>query len=345
MKSDKKPDQERDEQAIARLLRLAGTSEQIPTDIESRVYDRVRTEWEASTTPPNSQRVYAKVRREWNKTPSRSRVRRWAIPVALAASILLAVAVVLQPAPPVPTNVPVGTIAKNLDSTTRRLGEGASIYRGDTIATGKNGGMSITLANSESLRVDAATTITVVEKNRFRLHEGRVYADTGDFIYRGKGLVVETDFGTVTDVGTQFSVHALEDSLDIVVREGRVDVAGNARELVAVAGERMILEAGGTAALQTLEPYDEYWDWMTDLTPSYDLENRSLLDFLRWVARETGRELVFEDNELRMAAMRTDLHGSVQDFTPVEAVAAVMPTTNFRYRLEPARIVILRAER
>ena len=53
-------------------------------------------------------------------------------------------------------------------------------------------------------------------------------------------------------------------------------------------------------------------------------------------------ELVFEDNELRMAAMRTDLHGSVNDFTPIEAVQAVMSTTTFRYRIEADKIFIYR---
>jgi hypothetical protein len=91
-----------------------------------------------------------------------------------------------------------------------------------------------------------------------------------------------------------------------------------------------------------IAPHDPYWDWTASLAPVFDIENKSLLDFLRWAARETGRELVFEDNELRMSAMRTDLHGSVEDFEPLEAVESVLATTNFRYRLEADRIVIAR---
>jgi len=51
-------------------------------------------------------------------------------------------------------------------------------------------------------------------------------------------------------------------------------------------------------------------------------------------------ELVFESDELRMAAMRTDLHGSVASFSPRESVEAVLATTNLGYRIEPGRIVI-----
>ena len=328
-----------------RLMRLVGEIEPIGEDIESRVYEKVRAEWVSGASCPESERVYANVRREWKQTPARSLMRRWALPVALAAVAILAVAVIIQRAPQIPSNVPVGTIVRNLDDGSRHFAEGSPVYPGETIVTGSDGGMSVTLANAESLRLDAATRLSVITSDQFRLHEGRIYADTGDFMYRDKGLIIETRLGTVTDVGTQFSVHAYGDILDVAVREGRVDIMDDTQEVVAVAGERMILEGGRHTTRQMLEAHDDYWNWMTDLTPSYDLENRSLLDFLRWAARETGRELEFEDNELLMAAMRTDLHGSVRDVTPVEAVAAVMSTTNFKYRLEKTKIVIFRESR
>ncbi len=50
---------DRDDEAMARLLRLAGPRAPIPEDIESRVYDRVKTEWRASTEQPEGSAVYA----------------------------------------------------------------------------------------------------------------------------------------------------------------------------------------------------------------------------------------------------------------------------------------------
>lgn len=334
-------DESRDEETVARLLRLAGKSDAIPADIESRVYEGVFAEWESSSTQPDSARVYASVQREWNRTPARSRMRRWGLPVALAAVVVLAVAVLLQPAPPVSINVPIGTIVRNLGST--EYAPGSPVYPGETLATSGNGGLSISLANAGSLRLDVSTKLAVLTGNQFRLLGGRVYADTGEFMYRDDGLVIETSLGTVTDVGTQFSVHEKGQLLEVAVREGRVDVTDGASEHIAVAGERVTLEPGMVASVSTLDSHDDYWNWATDLSPSYDIENRSLLDFLRWAARETGRELVFEDNEFRMAAMRTDLHGSVLDFSPTDAVATVLATTpTFRYRLEEDKIVLFR---
>lgn len=202
--------------------------------------------------------------------------------------------------------------------------------------------MSIALHNAESLRLDHDTELVINEGDKFTLIAGRAYVDTGDFVYRDKGVIIDTQFGAVADVGTQFSVDVSSGLLDVAVREGRVDVESSGQQLVAVAGERLRVKPGDVAQVDELSPHDAYWDWVAQLAPVYDLENRSLLDFLRWAARETGRELVFEDNELRMAAMRTDLHGSIEDFAPAEAMRAVMSTTSFRYRLEANRIVIYR---
>jgi ferric-dicitrate binding protein FerR (iron transport regulator) len=333
---------DREDQTLARLLKLAGRSDPIPSTVEERVYEAVRREWEASTAQPDKDRVYRNVRREWHRTSARSRVRRWAMPLAIAASAVLAIAVIMQPPPPVPANVALGEVVRTVDAGNPALREGSKIFAGDTVASGSAGGLGIILAGGESIRLDRETTVAFDGRHRLRLIDGRVYADTGNFVYRDKALVIETDSGRVMDVGTQFSVDARGGSLDVAVREGRVDVRSDGQEHVAVAGERLLLERGQPAKFEEVTPHDDYWGWVSALAPAYDIENRSLLDFLRWAARETGRELVFEDNELRMSAMKTDLHGSVEDFQPDEAIAAVLATTNFRYRIADDRIVISR---
>jgi hypothetical protein len=40
--------------------------------------------------------------------------------------------------------------------------------------------------------------------------------------------------------------------------------------------------------------------------------------------------------------MRTDLHGSVENFESLEAVESVLATTNFHYRIQADRIIIER---
>jgi len=335
---------DRDDAAMERLLRLAGPRAPVPEDIAARVYDRVHREWQASSQPPDGARVYQFVRREWKKDTTRRRYRRWAVPVALAASIVLAVTMVVQPPPSAPDRVSIGTVARVAGDTSAGTlpGIGQPVYAGDVLATGEGQKLSVVINNAESLRLDQNTTLEFVAQDEFRLDSGRVYADTGDFMYRDRGLVIDTPMGSVTDVGTQFAVQIGDARLDVAVREGRVDVSRGTTEFVAVAGERLQVGFDDRATVEALEPHDAFWDWTTSLAPVFDIENKSLLDFLRWAARETGRELVFEDNELRMSAMRTDLHGSVEDFEPLEAVESVLATTNFRYRIQADRIVIER---
>ena len=336
--------EDRDDETMERLLRLAGPRAAIAEDIEARVYARVHREWQAASKPPDGARVYQFVRREWEKDTTRRRYRRWALPAALAASVVLAVTMVLQPSPPVPERIAIGTIVKVIgDGTGAKLPTtGQPVYAGDVLATGAGQGLSVLIENAESLRLDQDTTLAVVAKDEFRLESGRVYADTGDFMYRDGGLIIDTAMGSVTDVGTQFAVQVSAERLDVAVREGRVDVSHGDNEYVAVAGERLRLAGSGGPILETVEPHDPYWNWTASLAPTFDIENKSLLDFLRWAARETGRELVFEDNELRMSAMRTDLHGSVADFEPLEAVESVLATTKYRYRIDADKIAIAR---
>ena len=333
---------DRDDATMERLLRLAGPRTPIPEDIAARVYERVHHEWQASSQPPDDTRVYRHVRREWRKGAARQRFRRWALPVALAASVVLAVAMFLQPPPSAPGKIAIGTVARVAGEAGALPAIGEMVYAGDILETGTTQKLSVLINNAESLRLDENTTLAFVAKDEFRLESGRVYADTGNFMYRDRGLVIHTTMGTVTDVGTQFAVQVAAERLDVAVREGRVDVSHGANEFVAVAGERLQLGSDDEPAVVALEPHDPYWNWTLSLAPVFDIENKSLLDFLRWAARETGRELEFEDNELRMSAMRTDLHGSIADFDPIEAVESVLAATNYRYRIQADRIVIKR---
>lgn len=322
---------------------MAAPRAEVPPDIEARVYGQVRREWEVATSRPDGADAYRRVRRTWILNVAGARLRRWMMPVALAASLLLAIGVLQQREDaPVPMRVPVATVARvivagNPDGLPL---SGDPVYADERLSTGPGQGLSLRLGNATSLRVDQNTTLVVDAAHRLSLESGRVYADTGAFIYRDRALVIDTGMGSVTDIGTQFAVEIQDGMLQVAVREGRVDVNRDAGEVVALAGERLRLERDGAVIAEKLAPHDAYWDWAAGLAPPFNIQNKSLLDFLSWAARETGRELVFHDNELRMAAMRTDLHGSVAGLGPAEALDAVLATTGFRYRTEADRIVI-----
>lgn len=340
--SSEDQDLKRDEEAMARLLDMAGPRAEIPEDLESRVYARVLKEWRTSTAEPEGAQVYNRVHRTWRRGIARAAVKRWTLPVALAASAALIAILVLQPEPVPP--VAVGTVARIVSPATGDSAHalGDKIYAGMTIETAAGEGVSFLLARNESLRLGENSSLRVDAGDRFTLLQGRVYADTGEFVYRDGGLRIDTTFGAVTDIGTQFAVSLQEELLDVAVREGRVDVRRDTLTYVAMSGERLTLKDQGDAAVVPLAQSDEFWNWTTALAPAFDIEGRSLMEFLKWASRESGRILFFEDSELRMAAMRTDLHGSISDLSPLQAVESVLATTRFRYRVETDRIVIER---
>jgi hypothetical protein len=151
---------------------------------------------------------------------------------------------------------------------------------------------------------------------------------------------VHTSVGSARDVGTRFAVAYVDGDMSVAVREGRVNVSHSLGSYTAEAGEMLKLQPGKDIVVDKISIHDSSWDWTAALAPAFDIENHSLLDFLKWAARETGRELIFESDAARFAAMGIRPRGSIAGFTPIEAVGSVLATTRLEYRVDVQQIVI-----
>ena len=308
---------------VAKLMSLAGPRADIEMDRQSRVHD--------------------KVRQEWLRTTRRKKTLRWAVPVALAASVLIVIGMNLRSTDvPLPQVGTISFVADNAALSQSIFTVGDAIFAGDMIETGDESGLSVTLPGDISLRVDTGTSIRFNQTDDFTLLYGQVYADSGDRIYRDRHITIHTAAGSTTDIGTQFSVAYVNDQLDVAVREGRVDVASEQDTYTAEAGDKLTIQPGNDVMRENVAQFDASWQWASSLAPGYIIENESLMEFLKWAARETGKELVFSNDELRMAALGTKLFGSVQGFTPMEAIQSVLSTTRFQYRIDEQSITILK---
>jgi hypothetical protein len=306
--------------SIAELVRLAGPRPDVPPHVQQRVHAAVHAEWRST------------LRRRWTL--------HWGMPLALAATVILGIA--LSNRSPEIKAAPIATVAliDGGDRLASGLATGDPIYPGDAIATGEFG-VALTGNRGLVLRLDAGTDATFESSEKLTLRNGRIYADTGQSIYGGTSVTIRTSVGSVTDVGTLFAVTHSDGDMSVAVREGRVDVSGSAGSYTAEAGDLLTLKQNDVA-FDKLPPYDSSWQWAEALAPSFDIESGTLLDFLRWAARETGKELVFENDDARVAATGTRLHGSISGLTPSEAIESVLPTTKFGsgYRIDERRIVI-----
>ena len=147
--------------SVATLLHIAGPSAEISPDIKKRVYANVRTRWGASARG--------------------KRKLRWAVPAALAASLLIAITISNQ-----------DTVAPARAAGTVVLSDGGqegalplvgdTVFVGDVIDTASSGGISIRLKGDLSLRVDSGTILAVESADRINLMAGRIYIDSGDRI-------------------------------------------------------------------------------------------------------------------------------------------------------------------
>ncbi len=331
-----------DDASLGKLLRLAGERPDIPLSIESRVYNRVQQEWRDSSAQATGDQAYDEVHKSWRRSARRKNLLRWLVPAGVAMTAVIAVFLTTRPeALPPPVAATVSRVV-NAGQPDARYSEGSVIRVGESVATAAGEGLSLLLGRGESLRIDENTALQVDGTDHFTLLSGRVYADTGLYVYRQGGLVIDTPLGTVTDVGTQFSVAATDGVLDVAVREGRVDIRNESETYAARMGDRLTIRSGQGAETGRLDAHDTYWSWVTELAPRFDISNRSLLDFLKWAARETGRELQFDSDETRMQAMGLIFPDSVsiEGLTPDEALASILSTTAVQYRIESDKVFI-----
>jgi hypothetical protein len=311
---------QRDDVAFATLMSLAGPRAEVPLDIEHRVRENVRDEWRRLTRT--------------------ARTMRWAVPTAIAASLVMAVGISINTQSPMVLAPVVGEVALVAGVGTASFSVGDKVRIGDTLKTADEQGASVALRGDISLRIAAGSEVRVDALDEYTLIAGQVYIDTGERIYPDSHITINTQYGSATDIGTQFSVSFDGALMDVAVREGRVNVTDSQETYAAEAGFHLALQSGATAVVDPMAIHDPSWEWAVALAPTFEIDNESLLDFLKWAARETGKQLVFSGNDVRLAAMGIKLKGSLANLTPIEAAESVLASTKFTYHIDQTTISI-----
>jgi len=294
--------------AVEALLEQAAPRPAPPTRDEQLVRDAVYAEWQSVT--------------------GKHRTRQHIIRFAIAATVILAVAVsfnafrVTGVAP-----VEVATISKDHgsiyllgdQSELRELQDLTTIFAGQTVETGNDSGIGLAWGNGGSLRVDENTRVEFRSATSVYLVSGRVYFDSQTMaaISGGDGatpgLVIETDYGSVTHLGTQYMTTVDSGTLTVSVREGQVDVNGH---YTAYAGQEMELVGGAQPSVTNISSSSAEWAWVETTAPTLDFSGKSSYDFLKWVGRETGHTVVFDGSEAEQIARSGDLIGSIENLDP-----------------------------
>ncbi len=213
---------------------------------------------------------------------------------------------------------------------------GSRLPAGATVRTGTTGFVLLTVA-AVGVRIGPDTTVHLDGAGRLTLGGGRLYAQTSLPQTSGPSLTVDTPFGRVSHLGTQFQLIVGSANMDVSVRSGRVKVTeddGRAQSLTR--GEGIVVLQNGAIQRVAVKPYGAAWAWVDTLEPDFPIDGRSLADFLTWYTRETGLKLVLLGGRTAAAVDRTTLSGSIAGLTPNQALAAVMATTGFQYDMTVA---------
>lgn len=326
---------------IGRLLRLAGPREAVPSDRVQRVKAAVHAKWRLET---------------------RARLRRitigWSLGAfAAAAMVLVSVRLVVRddgvvriPRPDLATIETLNGAVRLVSSSDRDAAAraifqvGDSIREGDGVDTTSGGLAALRLSSGASVRVDRGTRLRLMSDATLVLDEGAIYVDSGSRDNTGS-LEVRTELGVARDIGTRFEVRFNGSALRVRVRDGLVRLSQSRQSHDAKAGDELTLDTKGGVVRRTVLVHGADWAWAVALARPFDLEGRSLRDFLDWIAGENGWQLRFAEAAVEQKALTTILHGSIQGLTPDEARSAVLPTVGVEHRLEDGILLIrLRAE-
>jgi ferric-dicitrate binding protein FerR (iron transport regulator) len=317
---------------IARVLKFAGSRPQPDPDRMAESKKSLRAEW---------RRVTESAPRVESRATSHRFNRGLVIAASIAAALLIAslVALLLPSRITQPALSPevVARVVRSEGDARKATGE--EVHAGAILDTGDTGRIALALGRDGiSLRLDVDSRIVMTGERIVRLERGAIYVDAR----AGKrgSVVVQTPHGDVRDIGTQFEVRTRGSSFGVRVREGEILINRGGAEMTARAGEGLHLDREGRYVRSTIPIFGPEWAWASAIAPQFQLEGGTVQQFLDWVAREQAWRWRFADSDTARRAAGIVTHGSLEGYTPEEALAIVLPTCGLSFVLNGDEVVV-----
>ena len=189
---------------------------------------------------------------------------------------------------------------------------GAKLHVGQVFEV--RGDSLVNLSGGGNMRVARATAIEVDSENAISLERGELYVDIPPGSRTSAAFRVVTEAGEFRHEGTQFAVAIVDGATRLRVREGQVLWRADGGDSTVDAGTEVIIDRNGKATRRSIPTAGRDWAWTETMTPDVAIENRPLLEFLEWFARETGSQARDRRRSAQQAtAIR--MHGNVHGLT------------------------------
>jgi ferric-dicitrate binding protein FerR (iron transport regulator) len=287
-------------------------------------------------------RIREATEQEWRETTRTSR-RRQASRFAVAGSFVALALAALWAFQTMSPGTPVAVFGRVVAAESpglvelRRFAADAAVAPGSPLEVGQRldvrGDTVVNIEAGGNLRIARSSAIEIRAPDVVRLTRGELYVDIPPGAQAATSFRVLTRAGEFRHDGTQFAVLISADLTTLKVREGRVVWKGAAGESTVAAGTEVTLDRDGNATRRQIPTAGRDWSWTEAMAPDVVIENRPLLEFLNWFARETGRKLEIDELS-RQQAGAILMHGSVRGLTVTEALSVVMATTtSLKYEL------------
>jgi ferric-dicitrate binding protein FerR (iron transport regulator) len=315
--------------ALEELLRITPVRQRPPAKDAAAIHASVHAAWR--------QEVHA----------HRGTRTRWAWAAAAVLAITLATFILRQPGTdPAPTvqlaqvEGLTGTVIARQGSEKVALNSNAGLVTGQVVTTLSDSRLTALWSGGIRLRFDQQTEFEAISTNELQLSAGRVYVDTSEAT-AGTSLVIITPEGAVRHIGTRYQVRVDRALTEVWVREGQVVLEPARHDTVSrvASGQRLAAQGDGSVTVTLAPTWGEVWAWVDAATPPFRIEGRSVAELLDWMARESGRSLVFASPEAQSEAKAVRLHGDLQ-LGVEDAVPVINETTDFRARIDGERIEV-----
>jgi ferric-dicitrate binding protein FerR (iron transport regulator) len=224
---------------------------------------------------------------------------------------------------------------------------GMSLATGDRIRTGA--GAAFEFEDGTALRVMAGSNFAIAGPRQIDLSSGTLYLDSGDAA-ANQPVEIVTSWGRVTDIGTQFEVSASDSGLRVRVRSGLVVLTDHSllQAFSGTAGDELELVGRGANSRLTrgtVPRNDESWAWAEALALAPASSPGSIREYLTWIARETGREMIFDSSSTEIQAELRSFTGDPSGFSPMELLNMIAATSDFRYELQTDGAILVSRSR
>ena len=216
---------------------------------------------------------------------------------------------------------------------------GTPVLLGSVLQTDAATRTALRLISGVEVRLDVNSEVTFEGASAIALTRGGAFVDTGQATGPDRSVEIRTALGTARDIGTRFEVRLIDlpaaagRRMRVRVRDGIVRVTTSQGAEDIERGIELVAAEGGGMTRAEGPITGPGWDWVTLAAPPFDLDGKTLAEFLAWAAREGGWAIRFSSDALAASASTVVISGTVDGLTPEQALRAVLATCGLTHRV------------